>query len=62
MGHLKDNSVTWWQHWKFAAQFALVMILVGLAVLVHAFFPFLFQHTGSQAIRAMVEVLDEEDL
>lgn len=60
MGHLKDINETWWEHWKFAAQFALVLILVGLAVLVHAFFPFWFKNTGSQAVQMMSEVLDRE--
>ena len=62
MGHLNDIGDTYWEHWKFAMQFALVLILVGFAVLVHAFFPFLFKDTGSKAIRAMAKVLDREGL
>lgn len=61
MGHLNDVGETYVQHWRFAAQFGLVMILVGLCVIVHAFVPSLFTHTGSRAVKAMAKVLEEED-
>jgi hypothetical protein len=60
MGHLDDIGQTYVQHWIFAAQFGLVMILVGLAVIIHAFIPSLFTHTGSQAVKAMAAVLEED--
>lgn len=60
MSHLNEIGESYWQHWKFAAQLGLVMILVGLCVIVHAFVPRWFENTGSNAIRAMADVLDEE--
>jgi len=62
MGHLEEVGTTYWQHMRFAAQFGLVLVLVGLCVLVHAVVPALFKNTGSGAVRAMAEVLEEEGL
>lgn len=60
MGHLDDINEGYFQHMRFAVQFGLVMVLVGLCVIIHGIFPNVFQTTGSDAIRAMAEVLDEE--
>lgn len=40
----------YWQHLVQAAGFGLQMLAVGLACIAHGIFPFLFQHTGSDAI------------
>jgi hypothetical protein len=40
----------YWQHLAQAAGFGLQMLAVGLACIAHGMFPFLFQHTGSDAI------------
>lgn len=60
MGHLKDANVSYFQHWLFAFQFGLVLVLVGLAVIIHAFIPPLFKTTGSDAVLAMAAVVNEE--
>ena len=60
MGHLKDENVTYFQHWWFAIRFGLVMLLAGGCVIIHAFFPELFKTTGSSVVRAMAAVLDGE--
>ena len=59
--HLKEQNISYFRHWLFAFQFGLLMIVVGLCVLTHAFIPPLFKETGSDAIRAMSEVLSEEE-
>ena len=59
MSHLEDIGETYWEHFRFAAQFGLVLVLVGLAVVVHAVLPGLFKDTGSQAIKAMAKVLED---
>ena len=61
MSHLNEAGETYWQHFRFAGQFGIVMILVGLCIIVHAIVPQWFTNTGSEAIRAMAKVLDEED-
>ena len=61
MGHLNDIGEGYFPHWLYAMRFGLVLILVGLAVMVHAFFPFWFKDTGSRAIRAMAKVIDKVD-
>ncbi len=60
MSHLDDIGETYWQHFKFAAQLALVMFLVSVCVLIHAFVPNLFKDTGSRAIKAMYRILEQE--
>jgi len=46
---------TYGQHLLHAADFAVRMIIGGLACLVHAFLPFLFRTTGSDTIAELNE-------
>lgn len=59
MEHLNDLGVTYSRHWLFAFQFGMVLILVGLCVVVHAFCPWWFKTTGSDAIKSMHNALEE---
>ncbi|XOV83997.1 MAG: DUF6356 family protein [bacterium] len=47
------------QHFAKAAGFGLQMIAAGLACLVHAALPFLFQQTGSDVIRELHQALEQ---
>ncbi len=49
----------YWQHLVQAAGFGLQMLAVGLACIAHGIFPFLFQHTGSDAITRLHVTLTE---
>ncbi len=59
--HLDEANVGYWEHWLFAFQFATILVLVGLCVLVHAFCPWWFKTTGTDVVRAMHEAYNEED-
>ena len=50
------------QHFARASGFGLHMIAVGLACVVHAALPFLFQHTGSNAIRNLNQMMEQRRL
>jgi hypothetical protein len=45
--HPNSMNETYFQHLKFALGFGLKMHMGGLACIIHALFPFLFQKTGS---------------
>ena len=51
--HLEEVGETYSQHLFKAAGFALTMLAGGIACLVHALFPFLFERTGSDCIRRL---------
>lgn len=53
--HPATVGETYAQHFQSAAGFSVRMIGAGLACLVHAVFPFLFERTGSTAIRNLHE-------
>jgi Family of unknown function (DUF6356) len=53
--HPATVGETYAQHFQTAAGFSMRMIAGGLACLVHAVFPFLFESTGSAAIRSLHE-------
>ncbi|MGB7309771.1 MAG: DUF6356 family protein [Candidatus Acidiferrales bacterium] len=53
--HPATVGETYGQHFQTALGFSLSMIGGGLACLVHAVFPFLFETTGSAAIRSLHE-------
>lgn len=53
--HPATVGETYGQHFQSALGFSMSMIGGGLACLVHAVFPFLFETTGSAAIRSLHE-------
>lgn len=48
--HPAEVGETYWQHQRVALGFAAALFTAGCAALVHAFLPFLFVKTGSEAI------------
>jgi len=51
--HPREMGESYGQHFVAAVGFGLKMIGGGLACLVHAFFPFLFETTGSDTVRKL---------
>lgn len=51
--HPHDIGETYFQHLKFAVYIGFNMIVGGLALLIHAIFPFLFLKTGSRLLFKM---------
>lgn len=51
--HPHSIGETYAEHFATAARFALAMITGGLACLVHAVFPALFERTGSGAVKRL---------
>ncbi|RDI42580.1 DUF6356 family protein [Aquicella lusitana] len=51
--HPKSIGESYLQHFKFAFLFGMNMLIAGVACLVHAIFPFLFQKTGSNILLKM---------
>lgn len=51
--HLDEIGESYGEHFGAASRFGLKMIGGGLACLVHAFLPFLFQTAGSDTIRKL---------
>lgn len=51
--HPHSIGETYFQHMKFACLFGMKMLLGGLACIIHAFLPFLFQKTGSKLLLDM---------
>ena len=48
--HPRQVGESYGQHLATAAGFGALMMLGGLCVIVHALFPFLFEHTGSRTM------------
>ena len=53
--HPQSVDETYFQHLLFAGKFALTLLAAGLAALVHAFVPALFEKTASKLIAKMYE-------
>lgn len=51
--HPSSVDETYLQHMRFAAGFSVRLLAAGLAALVHAVLPFLFERTASRMIDAM---------
>ena len=53
--HLQDVGETYDEHFVHAGRYGLVLIGAGLACLVHAVLPFLFERTGSKCISQLYD-------
>jgi len=51
--HPRSVGESYGQHFRTASGFGVVMVGAGLAALVHAVFPALFERTGSRAIKRL---------
>jgi len=56
--HLEEIGETYWEHCKFALRFAFVMIVTGILLVIHAFFPNAFKSVGSDVIKHMYAILE----
>ncbi len=53
--HLESINEGYFQHMRHALSFTLEMVVGAACCLVHAFFPSLFEHTGSQVINRLYD-------
>lgn len=51
LNHLKEQRMTYFQHFAFAIDVFFKLIFAGLALLVHAFIPFLFPTVASEILK-----------
>jgi len=51
--HLESVNESYFQHMRHALSFTLDMLVGAACCLVHAFFPSLFEHTGSQLVNRL---------
>jgi len=59
MKHLDEIGATYWEHFKFAIRIGFVMIIAGILVMIHAFFPNFMRSVGSDVIRQLHAILNE---
>ena len=59
--HPKSVNETYFQHMKCAFTFFYTLLGLSLAALVHAVFPFLFEHTGSEGIKKLNSCLKKRN-
>jgi hypothetical protein len=52
--HPQSMNETYWQHFACAVKFGSKMFIGGIACLIHAIFPFIFQKTGSNLLFQMM--------
>lgn len=53
--HPRSIGESYFQHFIFASHFGLRMMFAGMACLIHAIFPFLFEKTGSNTLLSMTQ-------
>jgi hypothetical protein len=56
IGHLKENKMTYLQHFKFAVFYGSACLVAAFSLLLHAIFPCWFQTAGSDLIRSLAIV------
>lgn len=56
--HPKENGETYFQHFRCAASYGLDMVFSGLAAIIHAIFPFLFETAASDCAKKITKEVD----
>lgn len=51
--HPQENKMTYFQHFQTAIKMSTKMFIGFIALLVHAFFPYFFEKTGSDMIKSL---------
>jgi hypothetical protein len=57
--HPKSNNMSYGEHFTFAASFALKFVVGGVALMIHAVFPFWFKDDASQFVERANAVLNK---
>ena len=60
-GHPHSLGETYMEHLSCALYYGLSMLLTGLAVIIHAFFPFIFVTTGSDLAKEICRDVDKRE-
>ena len=59
--HLEEANESYFEHGFFALRFGFLMIIGGLAAIVHAIFPFLCRKTGSRCAMKIMKILEDHN-
>lgn len=55
--HPNSVNETYFEHMKMALRFSFQMLCATFACFIHAFFPFLFEHTGGKKVHCLVKMM-----
>jgi hypothetical protein len=53
--HLKENNMSYWEHFAFACGHGLICLKAGLLLIIHSIIPGLFPRTGSILVTQLSE-------
>jgi hypothetical protein len=56
--HLKDNNMTYREHWKFAVSHGILCVKAGLLLIIHGFLPCFFEKAGSLLVKVLHRSFD----
>jgi hypothetical protein len=59
--HLKENSMTYWEHWKFAVGHGLTCVKAGIYLCVHGFFPCWYRKAGTKLVHKLEQDFTERE-
>lgn len=60
MKHLDDINESYFEHWKHAMKFCVILLLLSVVCFVHAFFPFVFVDTASRKLKELISKMNRE--
>lgn len=59
--HLKENKMTYRQHWKFAVGHGLRCVCAGVYLCVHGLLPCFYRHVGSELVHRLEKEFTERE-
>jgi len=51
--HLKENNMTYWQHWKFAVVHGVICVQAGVYLCIHGLMPCFYRRAGSKLVKRL---------
>ncbi len=59
--HLQDNSMTYWEHFRFASGYGMTCLYHGTLLILHSIIPAFFAATGSNLVNKLNKVFTDQN-
>ena len=60
MSHLKDNNMSYGQHFSFAVKLSFHLAVISIVGVIHAVVPYFFQNFVSSGVKRMDDLIQEK--
>jgi hypothetical protein len=59
--HLQDNSMTYWEHFRFASGYGVLCLCYGIFLILHSLIPAYFSTAGSDLVNKLNKIFTDQN-